>query len=199
MAFRHTIAYSILLVGLTSTVYSSIFLQDNELALNTLFLGLYGTISVLFFLKIVYYTQYNATLNEIYFILFSNLIPLSIISISSVIPLGQINLIDLSVNINSAVFSITDSNLRISLLSLFALPFVVVAIGILVRSFIRYDFIRYTSQSTKGPSAEWTAIISFIIFGILFLITGQFANDLLSLLIGFTFIVNGIGFFFSRL
>ena len=199
MAFRHTIGYSILLVGLTSTVYSSVFLQDNELALNTLFLGLYGTISVLFFLKIVYYTQYNATLNEIYFILFSNLIPLSIISISSVIPLGQINLIDLNVTITSAVFSITDSNLRISFLSLLALPFVVVAIGILVRSFIRYDFIRYTSQSTKGPSAEWTAIISFIVFGILFLITGQFANDLLSLFIGFTFIVNGIGFFFSRL
>ena len=199
MATRHTLGYSVLLIGLTATIYFSVFSGDNELALNTLFLGLYATVSVLFFLKILYYIQFKATLNEMYFLFFSNFIPLFIIAITTYIPLGKITLLTLDISLDSGSFFSTLSTLRITILSIMAIPFILVAIGLLTRCFIRYDFIRYTSQSTKGPSAEWTAILSFLIFGSLFFLVGQFAGDLLSLFLAFTYIINAVGFFFSRL
>jgi hypothetical protein len=197
MASRQQLAGVILLIGLTTSIYFFI-IQEDDVAINALFIGIYGTVSVLFFLKVTYYAQYKATLNEIYFIVFSNLIPIGIIGVSPYIPLGQSNIFEIDINSNGLFFD-EITLLRVSLLSLLCLPYILVAIGLLIRSFTRYEFIRYTSQSSKGPSAEWTAIISFIVFGILFIIIGGHAKDILSLFFGFYFIVNGVGFFIGRI
>jgi hypothetical protein len=194
MAIRHTFAWFIMLIGVSATIF--FFIQNEDaIALNTLFISIYTAITILYFLRIFYYVDHHATLNEIYFLSLANIIPFVIILISPFLPVFEEALLVLEVNIlpsNELV------ELHIAVPSLLAFPYLVVSTALLIRSFTRYQFIRITSQSERGPSAEWTAIFTFFIFGLLFLFAGIFALDLLGILYGIFFIFSGIGFILGK-
>ena len=194
MAIRHNIAWFIMLIGVSATIF--FFIQNKDtLALNILFLSIYTAITILYFLRIFYYVDHHATLNEIYFISLANIIPLVIVFTSPFIPIFQEVLLSFEINMMPSNEFI---ELHIAVPSLLAFPYLVVSTALLIRSFTRYQFIRITAQSERGPSAEWTAIFTFLIFGILFLIAGAFASDLLGILYGLFFVFSGIGFILGK-
>ncbi|WP_455142893.1 hypothetical protein [Candidatus Hodarchaeum mangrovi] len=195
MPSRHSIAWFILLMGASATIFFFIRNEDT-LALNTLFLTLYITVTIIYFMRIFYYLDNRATLNEIYFFSFANIIPLAVLAAGLIFPFGSQNpLVTFNIDIEPAG---GESILRITLLSILAFPYLAVSTALLIRSFTRYKFIRLTAHSERGPSAEWTAIITFFLFGCLFLFVGSLTQDLIGLLYGLFFLFSGIGFLLGR-
>jgi hypothetical protein len=194
MASRNSIAWFVLLLGISATIFFFIR-QEDYIALNLLFLTLYATITIVYFLRMFYYFDNKATLNEIYFFSLANIIPLCVLLGAAIIPIGQEAILTFDIEIIPPNES---QILRITLLSILAFPYLVVSTALLIRSFTRYKFIRLTSQSERGPSAEWTAIITFIVFGGLFLLVGYMASDLIGILYGIFFLFSGIGFLLGR-
>lgn len=194
MASRHTIAFFVFLMGISASIFFFIRNEDNN-AMNILYLTLYATITIFYFLRILYYIDVNATLNEIYFFSLANIIPLCVLLTSSLFPLNQEPLLTFNIDVLPADEFI---QLQITLSSILAFPYLAVSTALLLRSFTRYKFIRLTSQSERGPSAEWTAIITFFIFGALFLAAGHIAADLIGILYGLFFLFSGIGFLLGK-
>ncbi len=194
MASRNSIAWFVLLMGISATIFFFIR-QEDDIALNLLFLTLYATVTIIYFLRMFYYFDNNATLNEIYFFSLANIIPLCVLLGSTLIPIGQEAILTFEIQI---IPPYEYQILRITLLSILAFPYLVVSTALLMRSFTRYQFIRITSQSERGPSAEWTAIFTFFIFGVLFFVVGGVASDIIGILFGVFFVFSGIGFLLSR-
>ena len=149
----------------------------------------------LYFLKMFYYVDNKATLNEVYFFSLANIIPLLVILSGSYFTVGTEFLLTFNIDILPSgdfyTFSVTFA-------SVLAFPYLAVSTALLMRSFTRYQFIRLTSQSERGPSAEWTAIITFFLFGSLFLLVGFYASDLIGVLYGLFFLFSGIGFIIGK-
>ncbi len=196
MASRHTIAWFILLAGLSAAIF--FFLrEEDEVAVMTAFLAFYGTVTFLYFMRMFHYAQYKATLNEVYFFSLANIIPLLVLGAAPFIPLGDESVLTFDIAIQQRS-STEELILSVTFLSMLAFPYLAISTALLIRSFTRYQFIRLTSQSSKGPSAEWTAIFTFFIFGSLFLYVGLFASDLLGVLYGLFYLFSGIGFLLGR-
>ncbi|MFX1511424.1 MAG: hypothetical protein ACFFCQ_02450 [Promethearchaeota archaeon] len=196
MASRHTIAWFILLAGLSAAIF--FFLrEDDEMATDIAFLAFYVTVTFLYFMRMVYYAQYKATLNEVYFFSLANIIPLAVLLASPVVPLGRDDVLTFGIEVVQRS-SYDHLTLSITFLSILAFPYLAISSALLIRSFTRYQFIRLTSQSERGPSAEWTAIFTFFVFGALFLYAGFFASDLLGILYGLFYLFSGIGFLLGR-
>jgi hypothetical protein len=196
MPERNTIAWIVLIVGLSASIFFFLINED-ENAINMLFLGIYSTITVLYFLRIAFYFRYKATLNEIYFFSLANIIPVVIFFISPIIPLSEEKLLEIML-INNQGAEFIPGTLQISILSLLAFPYLILSTALLIRSFTKYKFIRLTPHSERGPSAEVTAILTFFTFGILLIIAGQQSQDLLSFIYGIFYIFSGIGFLLGR-
>jgi len=194
MASRNGIAWFVLLMGISATIFFFIR-QEDEIALNLLFFSLYATVTIIYFLRIFYYFDNKATLNEIYFFSLANIIPLCVLFSSLIVPIGREAILTFEIEI---VPPYDIHILKVSFLSVLAFPYLVVSTALLMRSFTRYQFIRITSQSERGPSAEWTAIFTFFISGFLFLSVGMFASDLIGILYGLFFLFSGIGFLLGR-
>ena len=194
MVSRHSIAWFFLLIGVSASIF--FFLQnDDPTAINILYFTIYAVISIIYFLRILYYLDNKATLNEIYFFSLANIIPLGFLLISPFFPISQVILLAFDINV------LPDNNLiylQISIPSLLAFPYLVVSSALLIRSFTRYKFIRLTPYSERGPSAEMTAIITYFIFGFLFLFVGTSVSDLIGALYGLFFLFSGIGFTLGR-
>lgn len=194
MASRHTLAWFVLLIGGAATIFYFVRNEDN-IALNILFLTIYATVTILYFLKMFYYVDNKATLNEVYFFSLANIIPLLILLAGSYFPVGIEPLLTFEIEILPSGDFYT---FAITFASVLAFPYLAVSTALLIRSFTRYQFIRLTSQSERGPSAEWTAIITFFLFGFLFLIVGFYATDLFGILYGLFFLFSGIGFIIGK-
>lgn len=193
--YRNTVAWFALLIGLSSAIF--FFLQEEDaMAINMLFFGLYGTFTVWYFLKILYYARYKATLNEVWFFTFVNLIPLFVFVASPYVPIAQEAVVSFTLSSDSGSFE--ETYLQLSLLSLLAFPYLVMSSSLLVRSFTRYQFIRLTAHSERGPNAEWVAILSYFLFGGLFFLVGVFASDLLGVTYGILYVLSGLGFVLGR-
>ena len=194
MASRNSIAWFVLLMGISATIFFFIR-QEDEIALNLLFLTLYSTVTIIYFLRMFYYFDNKATLNEIYFFSLANIIPLCVLLGSNLFPVGAEAILTFEIQI---IPPYEHQTLRITLLSILAFPYLVISTALLIRSFTRYQFIRITSQSERGPSAEWTAIFTFFSFGALFLLAGGVASDLIGILYGVFFLFSGLGFLLGR-
>ena len=196
MPERTTLAWFVLIVGLSASIFFFLINED-ENAINMLFLGVYSTVSVLFLLRIYFYVHYKATLNEIYFFSLSNIIPTVIFFISPIIPMSEEKIVEISI-LSLQGFEFDQINLHIGYLSILAFPYLILATVLLIRSFTRYKFIRLTPHSERGPSAEFSAILTFFTFGLLLIIATEQSNDLLSFMYGFFYLFSGIGFLFGR-
>ena len=181
-------------MGLAASIFFFIRDEDN-IALSLVFLTFYTTITIFYFLRLLYYIDVKATLNEIYFFSLANIIPLCVLMASPFFPPGQEALLTFNIEITPSENFI---QLQITIASILAFPYLAVSTALLIRSFTRYKFIRLTSQSERGPSAEWTALFTFFVFGIFFFLTGLFTRDLIGVLYGIFFLFSGIGFSLSR-
>ena len=194
MPSRHFFAWFVLLMGISATIF--FFIRNEDIiAMNALFLTLYVTCTIIYFMRIIFYVDNNATLNEIYFLSLANIIPLAVLGAGSFFPLGQDPLLTFEIGIQPSGDELI---LNITLLSILAFPYLAVSTALLIRSFTRYQFIRFSAHSERGPSAEWTAIITFFLFGSLLLVIGQATADLLGLLYGVFFLFSGLGFLLGR-
>jgi hypothetical protein len=194
MASRNSFAWFVLLMGASATIF--FFIRDEDiLAMNTIFFTFYITATIIYFLRIFFYIDNKATLNEIYFFSLANIIPLVVLAAGLFFPLGQEPIVWFNIVSFPADTTIV---LQITYLSILVFPYLAVSTALLIRSFTRYQFIRLTAHSERGPSAEWTAIITFFVFGILFLIVGFITSDLIGLFYGTFFLCSGIGFILGR-
>ena len=82
--------------------------------------------------------------------------------------------------------------------SLLVLPFLVISSALQLRSFTKYEFIRYTPTSEKGLNAEWLAIVIFFVAGGLFALTSSLTGDLLALIYGLFYLLLGVGFLLGK-
>ncbi|MHA2103210.1 MAG: hypothetical protein ACW981_07255 [Candidatus Hodarchaeales archaeon] len=196
MPERTTVAWFVLIIGLSASIFFFLINEDDN-AINMLFLGIYFTVTVLYFFRIAFYFRYKATLNEVYFFSLANIIPVVIFFISPIIPLNNIKYLEITL-ISSQGAEFLPTSLQISILSILALPYLILSTALLIRSFTRYKFIRLTPHSERGPSAEVTAILTFFIFGILLIVAGQQSQELLSFIYGIFYIFSGIGFLLGR-
>lgn len=190
---RKLITLFALIITLTATIFY--FIQNSrDNAFNALFIGLYLTVSLYLVLRILFYFRYKATLNELFFLIFGNVISGAILLLNPYVPLATnpIYTVALTVSKNSNI------QLSVSIISLLALPYFLFSIILQVRSFTKYEFFRFSPTSEKGPKAEWVALLSFFVFGSLFLIIGTITSDLIGLFFGFFYIFNGIIFLFAK-
>ena len=98
MASRHTFAWFVLLIGGAATIFYFIRNED-EVALSILFLTVYATATILYFLKMFYYIDNKATLNEVYFFSFANIIPLLVLLSGSYFTVGIEALLTFNIDI----------------------------------------------------------------------------------------------------
>lgn len=187
---------TILLIALSASVFY--FLKNNDtLATDVMFIGVYLTICIFFVLKVLFYFKYKATLNELFFYFFVNIIVLVILALGSLTSYFQQSYFSFSISITSAEGMHSDTFL-ITIISLAVLPFLLVSSSLQIRSFTKYEFIRYLPTSEKGINAEWLAIIIFFVVGALFIGAGNFSGDFLVLVYGVLYLLSGFGFLFGK-
>ncbi len=187
---RNIVALFALIITLTATIFY--FMQnDRNTAVVALFIGIYITVTLFIMLRILFYFRYKATLNELYFVLYFNIIATILILLEPYIPFSADHqfstLISLGKNNNI--------HLYITLISFMALPYFLVSTILQVRSFTKYEFFRWSPTSEKGFKAEWVALLVYFIFGAIFTIVGLASNDLLAVIFGVYFIFNGFSYF----
>jgi len=185
-----------LLITLSASIFYFMQNEDN-LAIDVLFIGLYVTLSLFFLLKLLFYFKYKATLNELFFFLFVNTIALLIVFVTPFVPLTQ----DLIMSFNiDVIFDQTNENFVLGLtnLSLLALPYFIISSSLQIRCFTKYEFIRFSPTSEKGPKADWFALVIFFIFGALFAFIGLLSADILSIMYGIFYLFSGIGFLLGK-
>ena len=188
---------AILIFSLIITLSASIFyfMQDDKPnALNALFIGLYLSLTIFLALRILFYFRYKATLNEMFFILFTNIMATVVVLVGPSTPLSNNYIFTLAISGDTNI----PTQLYISLVSLLALPFFLISLILQIRSFTKYEFFRISPTSEKGPKAEWIALLIFFVFGAIFIFVGNLSSDLVSVGFGFYYLLSGIGFLIAK-
>ncbi len=181
-----------LLAGLSIAVYY--FIQnERSLALLAVYLGIYAFFVIIYFLRVLYYIQNRATLNELFFYIVGSIIPVITIGIQVFFKLSfpEIGIIDLQLGEVRRL-------LKITLFSFLAFPFHIIVLILLFRCFTRYKFIRWGPYSENGINAELLGFFFFIIDGIINIWIGWIVADFLAVLIGIFLFLSGITFIIAR-
>ena len=182
-----------LIISLSATIFY--FMNDNkDTALNALFIGLYITISLYLLLRILFYFRYKATINEMFFVFFVNIIASILIFTGPYIPLSA----DPQFNILITLDQNNNLQLYITLISLLVFPYFVLSIILQVRSFTKYEFFRISPTSEKGFKAEWVAYFVYFVFGGIFVFVGLLSSDLLAVLVGLFYLFSGTSFLIAK-
>ncbi|MHA2502938.1 MAG: hypothetical protein ACXAE3_08715 [Candidatus Kariarchaeaceae archaeon] len=182
------------LVGMsTASIY--FFIQDQDiLAKQLAFLGLYSFLTLFYFLKSLYYRRHKATFNEIFFVVGIPLIPplLAIVGqlteINSLFEVG----VYAEITVSEQIWQ-----LQLSLASLLALPFYLFALYLLLRTFIRYEFLRWTAHSSGGLPGTLTGLIMSVMVGTIYLVVAILFGDLMLVIFGFVYTITGLLSFFA--
>jgi hypothetical protein len=142
MADRERIAWFVLLIGLAATIYFFIR-QDDRMALNVLFLTIYLVATIIYFMRVYFYLQHNATLNEVYFFSLANIVPLFVIAASTLVPIGREGIVTFFIDVEPMGSSY---ELNFTLLSILAFPYLTISTALLIRSFTRYKIYKNYSS-----------------------------------------------------
>lgn len=187
---RNLIALFSLIITLSATIFY--FMQnDRNTAMIALFVGIYITITLFILLRILFYFRYKATLNELYFVLYFNIIATILIFLEPYIPISADRQFSTLISLGGS----NSINLYITLISFMAFPYFLFSTILQVRSFTKYEFYRWSPTSEKGFKAEWVALIVYFVFGSIFTVVGLLSYDLLSVIFGVYFIFNGFSYF----
>ena len=182
-----------LIIGLSATIFY--FMQDDkDTALNALFIGLYITVTLYLLLRILFYFKYKATINEMFFVLFINIVAVLLVFIEPFIPFAT----DTQFGLQILADNNNNIHLYITWVSLFALPYFILSIILQVRAFTKYEFFRISPTSEKGLKAEWVAYAVYFVFGSAFIFIGLISSDLISCLFGIFYLFSGSSFLVAK-
>lgn len=167
------------------------FLEDNDtLAKQLVFFTVYAFIGIFYLFKSFYYRRHKATFNELFFVVGIPLLPPLFVILGEVTGVNTLYFSDLL----SATLVLQNEPMEFSLAfaSIMALPYFFFAMYLLLRSFIRYQFIRWQAHSKGGPPGTFIGILLAGFIGIIYLVVALFFADFLLLLFGFMYSLVGI-------
>ncbi|OLS28186.1 MAG: hypothetical protein HeimC2_08410 [Candidatus Heimdallarchaeota archaeon LC_2] len=192
MNFAYT-TYSFLIgLGFVGASIFNFIENDNETGRSFLLMALIAFLASYYLLKTLYYLRHQATFNEVSFVIF---LPISII-------LQVMAKHALEVEFNE-LFSLHIEGigdrieLSVDFFDLGLLPYFVFSTFLLLRSYLRYPFIRLHGHSERGFPAKFTGLLLSIIIPILFLVVGLviLENAFLVIFAIFFATIGLIGFF----
>ncbi len=189
MVFYRTIALfsSLILVGISIFM----FLEDQDRNGKVfVFLSFYVYFGIFYVLKGLYYFRHRATFNEISFVVFLPVIPIILVLLGEFTELDEIYSSELITAQISLPFR--DFDFYLSFSSIFSLPYFSFSLYLLLRSFIRYEHIRWRGHSKGGPNATLVGLLLSIVIGITYFALSLILEDLLLALFGFIYAIVGI-------
>ena len=190
---RNLITLFAIIVTLSATIFYFIN-NDRATAMLALFIGIYITVGLYILLRILFYFRYKATINELFYVLYFNVVATVLILLEPLVPLSSEKHFNIAISIGSN----QSVPLYITLVSIMAFPYFLFSTILQVRSFTKYEFYRLSPTAEKGFKAEWVALIVYFIFGIIFIFAAQTCSAHLSLIIGKYFIFNRFEYFLAK-
>ena len=155
-----------------------------------IFLAVYAFLGVFYLFKSFYYRRHKATFNEIFFVVGLPLLPPIFVILGQYTGINNLFFSDLLSA--SIIFNGEQLNFSLAFASILALPYLFFSIYLLLRAFIRYEFIRWQAHSKGGPPGTLVGIILAFLIGIIYLTVALTFGDLLIGLFGFIYALNGI-------
>ena len=191
--FYRNISLLAALIGISGAIFLFIEGRDDD-AKIVLFFSIYTYFLMLYFLKSLYYRKHKATFNELFYVVGLPLIPLILSILGGVFKINGLrdfsDIFLLNVDLGS------DLELVLTLSSVISLPFYIFSLYLLLRTFIRYKFIRFTPYSDGGIPATLLGIIISISIGFVYVLVSTIIGDFILLIFGLFYAITGIlGFF----
>ncbi len=188
MRFAYTtISFLVSLGFIGGAIYHFLESNDSQAKLFLL-LALMAFLGVYYILKTLYYMKYHATFNEFSFVVFLPLAPVVQIMIKDLIEVSMTHLFSIQLAGNGSNF-----RLDVDILDVLMIPYFLFSIFLLLRSYLRYPFIRLRGHSKDGVSARFIAIILSagipILYGMLALIV---LNNFMLLFIAIVYAIVGL-------
>ncbi len=191
--FYRVISFILSLIVLAVSIFYFIEDMDEE-AFLFLYLTVYTFLTSFYLFKSLYYRAESATFNELFFVAGLPTVPI-ILSITA-------NILEINSFFDRSTLIITTINigevreLYVHTTGILVLPFYIFSLYLLLRTFIRYKFIRWTAYSEGGIPAVLFGIILSLGIGFVYFMISMIMGDLLLLLFGFMYALTGIlGFF----
>lgn len=193
MAFYHKVSIftAIVLFG----VFIFYFIEGKvEEANQFLFFSIYGTITIFVLTRSLYYKKHKATFNELFFVVGLPILPLIFSYLGT--SLGANSAYSFSqISVSTSIFS-NEITFLILFSALLSIPYLFFSLFLLLRSFIRYKFIRWGPHSNGGLPGTLIGLLLAIGVGIGYTLLSIYLFDLILVLFGIIYAVTGIiGFF----
>jgi hypothetical protein len=155
-----------------------------------LFLAVYTYIGLFYSLKSMYYLRHRATFNEVSFVVFLPFVPIILVLLGDFTEIDELYFSEFL----TAQITFQDETLDffLSFSSILSLPYFGFSLYLLLRSFIRYQFIRLRGYSKGGLNAVFVGLLLSVIIGIAYLVLAIIMEDLLLALFGFIYAIVGI-------
>ena len=157
MAFYRTLAFFSALILLSSSIYFFMNDQDEE-AKIMIFLAAFVYLNVFYIFKSFYYLKHRATFNEISFVFFLPIVPIILLTVAEYAGVNDIFLENF-LNADAQILDNPIHHYQVTFAGLLSLPYFIFATYILIRSRLRYQFIRWRGHSEGGPPAGFIALL----------------------------------------
>ncbi len=168
------------------------FIQnDNDRGKVFIFIAIFALLSLIIVIRSIYYLRHSATFNEIFFVFIIPLVPVTLVLIQ--ILLGIYN--DPIPIVTQSIFDIgsTSYSFYINVIDFILLPFYIIANFLLLRTFIRYPFIRLKGTSEKGiPPKLFGFLLMLIIPATYILLSFFYLENLFLMVFGIVYFYTGL-------
>lgn len=191
--FYRNISLLATLVGISVSIFLFIEQRDAD-AKIVLFFSVYVYFLMFYLLKSLYYRKHKATFNELFFVVGMPLTPLILSTLGGLFKINELrdfsDIFIAHLDVNAGV------EMVLTFSSVISLPFYIFSLYLLLRTFIRYKFIRFTPYSDGGIPATLLGIIISISIGLTYVVVSIIFGDFILLVFGFFYALTGIlGFF----
>ncbi len=164
------------------------FIQDDDPTANImLVLASVAFISIYYFFKWMYYVKNSATLNEVSFVLILPLAPPAQILLKYSLSVQLESLTTVTVDVLSNSIGLTVDSLDI-----LSLPYYMITIFFILRTYLRYPFIRLTGYSKNGLPSTFIAIVLSAGLPIIYAVIGLLTSNALLLLFAIIYVIVGL-------
>lgn len=167
--------------------------EDNAMGKIFTMATVFALLTLFVMIRSIYYLRHSATFNEIFFVFIVPLIPVVIVLMQVLLGVYNYNPDVMIVSEVPFVVKGVEYLFYINIIDFLLLPFYIFSNFLLLRTFIRYPFIRFKGTSEKGIPPKFFGFLMMIILPTIYIITSFFYLDNLFLM------VFGIGYFYTSL
>lgn len=168
------------------------FIQnDNPKGKVFIFIAIFALLTLIIVIRSIYYLRHSATFNEIFFVFIVPLVPVTLVLIQ--ILLGVYN--DPIPIVTQSIFDVgsTSYSFYINVIDFILLPFYIISNFLLLRTFIRYPFIRLKGTSEKGiPPKLFGFLLMLIIPATYILLSFFYLENLFLMVFGIVYFYTGL-------